>query len=151
MALDLWEYRPGSHHAADLTLVGYDVEATDGPLGHVDQDAGDHLLVDTRPWVPGAPILVPVGLVARIDHLELVVHLDCPRARVRSAPPPSAVDRTGGEPAGLRGRRVHGVEGAHQVDGPDGDARRDGVQGLTAASRAALDAHYAPGAARRTG
>ncbi|MFF7454273.1 PRC-barrel domain containing protein [Kitasatospora sp. NPDC008115] len=96
MTTDLWEYRPGSHHAADLTLVGYDVEATDGPLGHVDQDAGDHLLVDTRPWVPGAPVLVPVGLVSRIDHLELVVHLDCPRARVRSAPPPAAVDGTGG-------------------------------------------------------
>ncbi|MFB7471463.1 PRC-barrel domain containing protein [Kitasatospora sp. NPDC056184] len=93
MTTELWEYRPGSHHAADLTLVGYEVEATDGLLGRVDQDAGDHLLVDTRPWVPGAPVLVPVGLVARIDHLELVVHLDCPRARVSSAPPPAALDR----------------------------------------------------------
>ncbi|MFE6865847.1 PRC-barrel domain containing protein [Kitasatospora sp. NPDC057692] len=93
MTTELWEYRPGSHHAADPTLVGYEVEATDGPLGRVDQDAGDHLLVDTRPWVPGAPVLVPVGLVARIDHLELVVHLDCPRARVGSAPPPVALDR----------------------------------------------------------
>ncbi|MED7952735.1 PRC-barrel domain containing protein [Streptomyces sp. BE303] len=96
MTTDLWEYRPGSHHSTDLTLVGYEVEATDGPLGRVEQDAGDHLLVDTRPWVPGAPVLVPVGLVARIDHLELVVHLDCPRARIRSAPPPAAVDHTGG-------------------------------------------------------
>ncbi|MFF2350679.1 hypothetical protein ACFVVL_12935 [Kitasatospora sp. NPDC058115] len=116
MTTDLWEYRPGSHHAADLTLVGYDVEATDGPLGHVDQDAGDHLLVDTRPWVPGAPVLVPVGLVSRIDHLELVVHLDCPRARVRSAPPPAAIDRAGREPA---------------------------VHGLSREGRAVLDAHYA--------
>ncbi|MFJ2775224.1 MULTISPECIES: PRC-barrel domain containing protein [unclassified Kitasatospora] len=94
MTTDLWEYRPGSHHAADLSLAGYEVEATDGPLGRVESDAADHLLVDTGPWVPGARVLVPVGLVSRIDHLELVVHLDCPRARIRSAPPPSAVELT---------------------------------------------------------
>ncbi|CAN3984905.1 PRC-barrel domain containing protein [Kitasatospora purpeofusca] len=99
MATELREYRPGSHHAADLTLVGYDVEATDGPLGRVEQDAGDHLLVDTRPWVPGAPVPVPIGTVARVDHLELVVHLDCPRARIRLAPPSAAVELTGGGPA----------------------------------------------------
>ncbi|MER5353500.1 hypothetical protein ABT093_24590 [Kitasatospora sp. NPDC002551] len=122
MTTELWEYRPGSHHAADLSLVGYEVEATDGPLGRVELDAGDHLLVDTRPWVPGAPVLVPVGLVARIDHLELVVHLDCPRARVRSAPPPAAVDRAAPGPAG---------------------------HGLSPAGRAVLDAHYARPAAAR--
>ncbi|MFJ8430841.1 PRC-barrel domain containing protein [Kitasatospora sp. NPDC094019] len=99
MTTELREYRPGSHSAADLTLVGYDVEATDGPLGRVEQDAGDHLLVDTRPWVPGAPVLVPIGTVARVDHLELVVHLDCHRARIRIAPPPAAVELTGGGPA----------------------------------------------------
>ncbi|MFF2145596.1 PRC-barrel domain containing protein [Kitasatospora sp. NPDC058190] len=87
MSTDLWEYRPGSHPAADLTLVGYEVHATDGPLGRVEQDAGDHLLVDASAWVPGNRVLVPVGLVARIDHLNLAVHLDCPRARLSSAPP----------------------------------------------------------------
>ncbi|WP_406194320.1 PRC-barrel domain containing protein [Kitasatospora sp. NBC_01560] len=92
MTTDLWEYRPGSHHATDLALAGYEVEATDGPLGRVEQDLGDRLLVDAAPWVRGSRLLVPVGLVARIDHLELVVHLDCPRARLRSAPPPSAVE-----------------------------------------------------------
>ncbi|MBV6702548.1 PRC-barrel domain containing protein [Kitasatospora aureofaciens] len=92
MSTDLWEYRPGPHHAAELSLAGYEVEATDGPLGRVEQDTGDHLLVDAELWVPGSRVLVPVGLVARIDHLELTVHLDCPRARVRSAPPPAAVE-----------------------------------------------------------
>ncbi|MFD7903523.1 PRC-barrel domain containing protein [Kitasatospora sp. NPDC059722] len=98
MTTDLWEYRPGSHQAAELGLAGYEVEATDGPLGRVEQDAGDHLLVDAEPWVPGSRVLVPVALVARIDHLELVVHLDCPRARVSSAPPPAAVDVLGHRP-----------------------------------------------------
>ncbi|MER7753215.1 PRC-barrel domain containing protein [Kitasatospora sp. NPDC097643] len=93
MSTDLWEYRPGPHHAADLSLVGYEVQAVDGPLGRVEQDTGDHLLVDAEPWVPGTRVLVPVALVARIDHLELAVHLDCPRARLSSAPPP-AVDLT---------------------------------------------------------
>ncbi|MFH8384563.1 PRC-barrel domain containing protein [Kitasatospora sp. NPDC018058] len=87
MGTDLWEYRPGSHPAADLSLVGYEVHATDGPLGRIEQDAGDHLMVDASSWVPGTRVLVPAGLVARIDHLDLAVHLDCPRARLSSAPP----------------------------------------------------------------
>ncbi|MFJ9608109.1 PRC-barrel domain containing protein [Kitasatospora sp. NPDC101176] len=87
MGTELWEYRPGPHHAAELSLTGYEVQAVDGPLGTVEQDSGDHLLVDAGPWVPGARVVVPVGLVARIDHLELAVHLDCPRARLSSAPP----------------------------------------------------------------
>ncbi len=97
MSTDLWEYRPGTHPAADPGLVGYEVLATDGPVGRVEQDTGDHLLIDAEPWVPGARVLVPVGLVARVDHLMLAVHLDCPRARLSSAPP-TAVDLTAPRP-----------------------------------------------------
>ncbi|MFF4921631.1 PRC-barrel domain containing protein [Kitasatospora sp. NPDC001261] len=97
MTTDLWEYRPGSHPAAEFTLVGYEVLATDGPVGRVEQDAGDHLLVDAEPWVPGTRVLVPAGLVARLDHLDRAVHLDCPRARLSSAPP-AAVDLTAPHP-----------------------------------------------------
>ncbi|MER7667094.1 PRC-barrel domain containing protein [Kitasatospora sp. NPDC096128] len=89
MSTDLWEHRPGSHPAADLSLAGYEVHATDGPLGRVEQDAGDQLTVDAGRWVPGARVLAPVGLVARIDHLDRVVHLDCPRARLTAVPPPA--------------------------------------------------------------
>ncbi|MGW3077808.1 PRC-barrel domain containing protein [Kitasatospora sp. NPDC001132] len=97
MTTDLWEYRPGSHSAADLTLVGYEVRATDGPVGRVEQDTGDHLLVDAEPWVRGTRVLVPTRLVARLDHLDRTVHLDCPRARLSSAPP-AAVDLTAPHP-----------------------------------------------------
>ncbi|MFE4517941.1 PRC-barrel domain containing protein [Kitasatospora sp. NPDC056783] len=97
MTTELWEHRPGSHPAADITLTGYEVHATDGPVGRVVQDAGDHLLVDAEPWVPGTRVLVPAGLVARLDHLDRAVHLDCPRARLSSAPP-AAVDLTAPHP-----------------------------------------------------
>ncbi|MGV9270860.1 hypothetical protein ACWDRR_40200 [Kitasatospora sp. NPDC003701] len=103
-----WEYRPGSHPAADMNLVGYEVEGTDGPLGRVERDTGDQLLVDAGAWVPGVRVPVPVGLVARIDHLELVVHLDCPRARLRAVPPPAVVVEAGGDAAGRRGRSAPG-------------------------------------------
>lgn len=112
MTTALWEYRPASHPAADMTLVGYEVEGTDGPLGRVERDAGDHLLVDSGVWVPGTRVPVPVGLVARIDHLELVVHLDCPRARVRSVPPPAVVVEAGGGGPGPRGRSAPGARHA---------------------------------------
>lgn len=97
MTTDLWEHRPGSHPAADPGLVGYEVQATDGTVGTVEQDTGDHLLIDAEPWVPGTRVLVPVGAVARVDHLVLAVHLDCPRARLSSAPP-AAVDLTAPRP-----------------------------------------------------
>ncbi|MEV7773591.1 PRC-barrel domain containing protein [Kitasatospora sp. NPDC086791] len=97
MSTELWEHRPGSHPAADPGLVGYEVQATDGPVGRVEQDGGDHLLVDAGPWVPGARVLVPMGQVARVDHLDRVVHLDCPRARLSSAPA-AAVDLTAPRP-----------------------------------------------------
>ncbi|MFE6056631.1 PRC-barrel domain containing protein [Kitasatospora sp. NPDC056446] len=97
MSTDLWEHRPGSHPAADLGLTGYEVSATDGPVGRVTQDTGDHLLVDADSWVPGTRVLVPVGLVVRVDHLDRAVHLDCPRARLSSAPP-TAVDLTAPHP-----------------------------------------------------
>lgn len=93
MSTDLWEHHPGTHPAADPSLVGYEVLAIDGPLGRVEQDTGDHLLVDAAPWVPGARVPVPFGLVARVDHLERSVRLDCTRAHL-SAVPPTAVDLT---------------------------------------------------------
>ncbi|MGW4891619.1 hypothetical protein ACWEQL_05050 [Kitasatospora sp. NPDC004240] len=127
MSTDLREYRPNSHHAADLSLVGYEAEATDGPLGQVERDAGDHLVVDTGPWMPGGRVLVPVGLVARVDHLERVVHLDCPRARIRSAPTTATVELNGGTRPG-RGPYGDGPrpEGPRPEDPRPEGLRRDG-------------------------
>ncbi|MEU2610586.1 PRC-barrel domain-containing protein [Micromonospora sp. NPDC007271] len=81
-------HAPGPGTPIDLT--GYRVEATDGRIGSIDQaseDAGArYLVVDTGPWIFGKKVLLPVGTVARVDHLERLVHVDRTREQVRNSP-----------------------------------------------------------------
>ncbi|MFU8854521.1 PRC-barrel domain-containing protein [Micromonospora sp. SL1-18] len=81
-------HAPGPGTPIDLT--GYRVEATDGRIGSVDQaseDAGVRcLVVDTGPWIFGKKVLLPVGTVARVDHLARAVHVDRTREQVRNSP-----------------------------------------------------------------
>ena len=48
-------------------LVGYDVEATDGHIGKIDEAsneaAGQYLVVDTGFWIFGKKRLIPAGVV----------------------------------------------------------------------------------------
>lgn len=79
---------PGPGTPIDLT--GYHVEATDGRIGSIDaasEDAGaQYLVVDTGPWIFGRKVLLPVGTVARVDHLDRIVHVDRTRDQVKESP-----------------------------------------------------------------
>jgi len=70
-------------------LRGFAVQARDGPIGRVrdislDED-GAHLMVDTRPWWPGAMLPVAERCVERIDRRSRRLHLRLTRAEVKSA------------------------------------------------------------------
>ncbi|WP_346537655.1 PRC-barrel domain-containing protein [Micromonospora sp. DPT] len=73
-----------------VDLVGYRVEATDGRIGAIDEASNDadarYLVVDTGPWIFGRKVLLPVGTIARVDHLERVVHVDRTREQVKESP-----------------------------------------------------------------
>ncbi|SCL15201.1 hypothetical protein GA0070624_0649 [Micromonospora rhizosphaerae] len=77
---------PGPGTPIDLT--GYRVEATDGRIGSVDEASADarYLVVDTGPWIFGRKVLLPVGTVARVDHLDRMVHVDRTRDQVKNSP-----------------------------------------------------------------
>ncbi|NJP35645.1 PRC-barrel domain-containing protein [Micromonospora thermarum] len=79
---------PGPGTPVDLT--GYRVEATDGRIGSIDRasdDAGAQwLVVDTGPWIFGRKVLLPVGTIARVDHLDRAVHVDRTREQVKQSP-----------------------------------------------------------------
>ncbi|TWJ25312.1 PRC-barrel domain containing protein [Micromonospora endolithica] len=85
-----------------VDLVGYRVEAVDGGIGTVDgasDDAGAQwLVVDTGPWIFGRKVLLPVGTVERVDHLDRTVHLDRTREQVKESPAydPDAADQPTG-------------------------------------------------------
>ncbi|MER5338283.1 PRC-barrel domain-containing protein [Micromonospora sp. NPDC002717] len=73
-----------------VDLVGYRVEATDGRIGSVDAASDDTdarwLVVDTGPWIFGRKVLLPVGTVTRVDHLDRTVHVDRTREQVKESP-----------------------------------------------------------------
>ncbi|MEU4402854.1 PRC-barrel domain-containing protein [Micromonospora orduensis] len=74
-----------------VDLVGYQVEASDGRIGAIDEasdevDAG-YLVVDTGPWILGRKVLLPAGTVDRVDHQDRAVHVDLTRQEIKDAPP----------------------------------------------------------------
>lgn len=86
---DLWTYRPSVWQEGH-DVIGYDVEATDGEIGKIDESTLDadqqHLVVDTGFWIFGKRRLVPARAVARIDYDAERVHLDLTKDQIKEAP-----------------------------------------------------------------
>jgi sporulation protein YlmC with PRC-barrel domain len=94
----------GDPHLRSLAAVtGYNVHASDGGIGHVedflidDASWGIHyLIIDTRNWWPGAHVLLSPYAVREISWSRHEVQLDVSRERVKSSPPwnpMEAIDR----------------------------------------------------------
>jgi hypothetical protein len=87
MANDLWTY-PESVGRLDLT--GFEVEAADGSIGKVDeatQDAGEsYIVVDTGRWIFGTKVLLPAGVVERVDREEEKVWIARTKDEIENAP-----------------------------------------------------------------
>jgi hypothetical protein len=85
----IWSYRTDVN-AGDLDLVGYDVEASDGGIGKIDESnpaAGRaHLVVDTGFWIFGKKRLIPAGVVQRVDHDDRTVYVNMTKDAIKSAP-----------------------------------------------------------------
>ncbi|MCW7941248.1 hypothetical protein AAW14_04005 [Streptomyces hygroscopicus] len=85
-----WTYQPGTGHSEGQDLTGFTVEARDGIVGHVDRQADGpgmrHLIVDTGVWVFGKSVLIPAGLVTRIDPQTRQITLACSKEEVKAAP-----------------------------------------------------------------
>jgi hypothetical protein len=84
-----WTYRSDlDTSSGDVT--GYDVEATDGSIGKIDEastDAGaSWLVVDTGFWIFGKKRLIPAGAVTRVDHDLRQVHVSMTKDQIKAAP-----------------------------------------------------------------
>lgn len=84
---DLWNYR-NDLVAADLE--GFDVEATDGGIGHIDEATyevgSSYLVVDTGPWIFGRKVLIPASAIERIDLDNRSVQLRLTRDQIKGSP-----------------------------------------------------------------
>jgi hypothetical protein len=85
---DLWTYREQTWAGTDLT--GFDVEATDGGIGKVDEatyDVGSsYLVIDTGPWIFGKKVMLPAGAIDRIDTEDRKIYVSRAKDEIKSAP-----------------------------------------------------------------
>jgi len=86
---DLWTYKDTSW-MSDGDLVGYDVEASDGSIGKIDEvtnEAGAaSIVVDTGPWIFGKKRLIPAGAVMAVNHESETVTIGMTKDQIKSAP-----------------------------------------------------------------
>jgi hypothetical protein len=86
---DIWSYG-GRGDWPSTDVVGYQVEATDGDIGKVDEKSNEagvgYVVVDTGPWIFGKKVMLPAGVINRIDDADGKVYVDRTKDEIRSAP-----------------------------------------------------------------
>jgi hypothetical protein len=92
MAFQPWQYRPETGlPGEEVDLTGYSIAAIDGDIGHVDQATDEllgesYLVVDTGPWIFGRKVLLPAGVVERIDPADKKIYVDRTKDQIKDAP-----------------------------------------------------------------
>ena len=93
MESDIWAFRPevaGTTATTSVDLTGFGVEALDGSIGKIDQASNDvggsYLVVDTGPWIFGKKVLLPAGVVDRIDSADEKVYVHRTKDEIKNAP-----------------------------------------------------------------
>jgi hypothetical protein len=86
-----WRYRTDAGSAsAGIDVTGYSIAAVDGDFGRIDQatyETGEsYLVVDTGPWIFGRKVMLPAGVVERIDAAEKTVYVDRTKDQIKDAP-----------------------------------------------------------------
>ena len=85
---DIWTHQDTSLAGADLT--GYKIEAIDGSIGKIDEASNDvgasYLVVDTGPWIFGKKVLLPAGVLDRVDSEDETVYVNRTKDQIKDAP-----------------------------------------------------------------
>ncbi len=89
---DVWQY-PSATGVTDGTtsdLTEYGVEALDGSIGKVDEATYEvgrsSIVVDTGPWIFGKKVMLPAGVIERVDHDEEKVYVHRTKDEIKDAP-----------------------------------------------------------------
>jgi hypothetical protein len=85
---DIWSYQQEAWATTDL--VKYDVEAVDGSIGHIDEANNDtgisYIVVDTGPWIFGKKVMLPAGVIDRVDLDDRRVYVNRSKEEIKNAP-----------------------------------------------------------------
>jgi hypothetical protein len=85
---DIWGYRDQTWTTGELT--GYSVEAIDGSIGKIDEASYDvgagFIVVDTGPWIFGKKVMLPAGVIDRVDRDQEQVVVNRTKDQIKNAP-----------------------------------------------------------------
>jgi hypothetical protein len=93
--VEIWTYRDAELVGVDISrgvdLTGFGVEALDGSIGKIDEATyevgSSYIVVDTGPWIFGSKVMLPAGVVERVDLQETKVYVDRTKDQIKAAPP----------------------------------------------------------------
>jgi hypothetical protein len=85
---------PGDRHLRSIaTVTGYQIHATDGDIGHIENFLIEdcdwtirYLTVDTKNWWPGETVLISPHSVREIDWVHSSIHVDIDRQKIKGGP-----------------------------------------------------------------
>ena len=91
---DVWMYPNGLGRSVMADLIGYQVVATDGDIGHIDDATdevneathGSAIVVDTGFWIFGKKRMIPAGVIDTIDAQQRIVRVKLTKDQIRHAP-----------------------------------------------------------------
>jgi hypothetical protein len=92
--VDVWTYREQSKLGFNPTVgrdvTGYHVEAIDGSIGKIDEAtyeaSSSYLIVDTGPWIFGKKVMLPAGVVERVDENDEKIYVNRTKEQIKNAP-----------------------------------------------------------------
>ena len=78
-------------HLVEIGSVeGFSVEAQDGSIGEIDESTievgGSYVVVDTGPWIFGKKVLLPAGMIERVDRTDERVFVALTKEQIKNAP-----------------------------------------------------------------
>ena len=86
--MEIWVYRDQTITGVDLT--GFSVEATDGSIGKVDEATNEvgssYIVVDTGPWIFCKHVLLPAGVIDRVDRDSETVYVNRTKDEIKNSP-----------------------------------------------------------------
>jgi hypothetical protein len=86
---DIWTFRDQASWA-ETDLTGFKVEAIDGEIGSIDQASYEvgrsWMVVDTGPWIFGKKVLLPAGVIDRVDFDDERVYVHRTKDEIQNAP-----------------------------------------------------------------
>ena len=87
---DPYRYRETTGFDSTVDIVEFNVEATDGTIGSVDEASHEvgssYIVVDTGPWIFGRKVMLPAGTIAKVDNAGHRIFVDRSKHQIRHAP-----------------------------------------------------------------